>query len=273
MKNIQAAITGVLLLTLIQAAINAQTLDVAYVPTPHSIVEKMLDVARVGPGDYVIDLGSGDGRIVIAAAQRGAFGHGVDIDPQRIREAKANALEAGVGDKVIFLEENIYETDFSRASVVTMYLFPSINLKLRSAILNKLEPGSRVVSHDFGMDYWIPEEYIIDDGHEIYFWIIPANIHGDWQWKVGGTPFKMNVDQEFQKVETRLLSKDNPLKTDKNTLSGKRISFMAHDPSNHTKYVYSGMAEGDTITGTVQIHKKNESVVKKWNAIRQESPR
>src|SRR6056297_3929629 len=109
----------------------AQSLDVAYVPTPDFVVEEMLDMAGVGPGDYVIDLGCGDGRIVIAAAQRGAFGHGVDLDPKRIEEARKNAEEEGVADNVVFVEENIYETDFSKANVITMYLFPTINIKLR----------------------------------------------------------------------------------------------------------------------------------------------
>jgi tRNA G37 N-methylase Trm5 len=156
-KSVSGVITSFVLILFIHSVAIAQKLDVAYVPTPDFVVERMLDMANVGPGDYVIDPGCGDGRIVIAAAKRGAFGHGVDLDPQRIEEARENAEKAGVADKVVFKVENIFDTDFSRANVIAMYLFPDINLKLRPAFLDKLEPGSRIVSHDFGMDEWKPD--------------------------------------------------------------------------------------------------------------------
>jgi ribosomal protein L11 methylase PrmA len=130
---------------------DAQELDVPYVSTPHSVVEEMLDVANVGTDDYVIDLGCGDGRIVIAAAERGAYGHGIDLDPERIREARKNAKAAGVQDKVMFLQEDLFKTDFSRANVITMYLLSSVNLKLRPILLERLEPGTKIVSHNFDM--------------------------------------------------------------------------------------------------------------------------
>ncbi len=247
----------------------AQKLDVAYVPTSHSIVEKMLDVANVGPGDYVIDLGSGDGRMVIAAAKRGAFGHGVDLDPERVVEGKKNARKAGVADRVTFIQEDIYETDFSRASVILMYLFPTINIKLRSALLKKLEPGTRVVSHDFGMDYWLPDEYLIlDDGHEIYFWIIPADMEGMWSWQAGGKKFRMDVSQEFQEIEPAVRSENDSFSVDNLTLSGKRVSFVAYDRPGKTNYVYSGRVEGDYIIGTAQVHSTDTTIVEKWTARR-----
>ncbi|MBS3771677.1 MAG: class I SAM-dependent methyltransferase [Bacteroidales bacterium] len=139
---------------------NAQELDVPYVSTPHSVVEKMLNVSDVGPDDYVIDLGCGDGRIVVAAAQRGAFGHGIDLDPERIREAEENARQAGVQDKVMFLQQDIFKSDFSRANVITMYLLRSINLKLRPTLLDSLEPGTKIVSHNFDMGEWKPDKRI-----------------------------------------------------------------------------------------------------------------
>ncbi len=123
--------------------LQAQDLDVPYVPTPNKVVEKMLDLADVNAGDYVIDLGSGDGRIVIAAAKRGATGHGIDLDPDRISEARANAASSEVNDKVMFMEANIFNTDFSNASVITMYLLPTVNEKLRPELLEKLEPPRR----------------------------------------------------------------------------------------------------------------------------------
>ena len=127
-KKMSLFLPGIFFFVFLIGELNAQQLDVPFVPTPESVVEKMLDMAQVGPGDYVIDLGSGDGRIVIAAAKRGAYGHGIDLDPRRIKEARENAGKAGVEDKVIFMEGNIFKTDFSRASVVTLYLLSSVNI-------------------------------------------------------------------------------------------------------------------------------------------------
>ncbi len=265
----QRTIVSLLVFALPVLETAAQKLDVAYVPTPHGIVEKMLDVANVGPGDYVIDLGSGDGRMVIAAAERGAFGHGVDLDPERVKEGKENALKAGVADRVTFFQEDIYETDFSRASVILMYLFPTINIKLRPALLQKLEPGTRVVSHDFGMDFWLPDEYLIlEDGHEIYFWIIPADMQGMWSWQAGGKRFRMGVSQEFQKIELSVRSGNSSFSVEKPELSGKRVSFIAHDHEGKTNYVYSGRVEGDYIIGTAQVHLPDTTTVEKWTARR-----
>src|SRR5690554_6950213 len=151
----------------------AQLLDVPYVPTSEAVVAKMLDMAEVGPGDYVIDLGSGDGRIVIAAAKRGAFGHGIDIDPVRIKEASENAKKAEVENRVLFVQDNIFSTDFSRASVVTMYLLNSVNLQLRSQLLGRLKPGTRIVSHNFDMGDWKPDNNAREETSNIYFWLIP----------------------------------------------------------------------------------------------------
>ena len=154
--------------------LTAESLDVPYVPTPQSVVDKMLDMAKVTGEDYLIDLGSGDGRIPIAAAKRfGTKGMGVDIDPARVYEAKANAVNARVADKVEFRKQDLFETDLSQATVLTMYLLPRVNLQLRPRILNKLKPGTRVVSHSFDMGDWKPDEKIIVDGRPIYLWIVP----------------------------------------------------------------------------------------------------
>lgn len=160
-----AMMTGTLILTLISmlgsySGVDAQQLDVPYVSTPHVVVEKMLDIADVGPGDYVIDLGCGDGRIVIEAAQRGAYGHGIDLDPRRIKEAERNAVKAGVHNRTMFLQADIFKSDFSRANVITMYLLTSVNLKLRSRLLETLEPGTKIVSHNFDMGDWKPDRHI-----------------------------------------------------------------------------------------------------------------
>lgn len=249
--------------------VNAQQLDVPYVPTPNAVVEAMLDAADVGPGDYVIDLGSGDGRIVIAAAKRGAFGHGIDLNPKRVEEARENALSAGVADRVLFMEGNIFDTDFSRASVITMYLLNSVNLKLRPHLLKNLQPGSRVVSNDFDMNEWQPDKHINENNRDVFFWVIPANVDGEWSWNAGEGAFSMTVKQDFQKVRLNVSSGNSSLKVENSVLSGDRISFTAADSSNGNNYVYSGRVEGDNIIGTVQVRNKKYSSVENWTAKRQ----
>lgn len=244
----------------------AQELDVPYVPTPENVVEKMLDMANVGPGDYVIDLGSGDGRIVIAAAKRGAYGHGVDLNPKRIKEAKENAQKAGVEDKVIFVQGNIFETDFSRASVVTMYLLNSVNIQLRPGLLANLKPGSRLVSHDFDMGDWKSDQFTREETSDIYFWVIPAYVKGLWKWEVDGKPFLLTVNQEFQEVDMQLRSGRNLLSVTNSLLSGGRISFTAASSSGDEKYIFSGRVEGKHITGVVQVRKKDVTTIEDWNA-------
>ncbi len=152
-------------------------LDVPYVATPMEVVDEMLRVANVDPDDLLYDLGSGDGRIVIAAAERfGTQGIGIDLDPERVEEANANAEAAGVTDLVEFREQDIFDADFSDATVVTLYLLSSINLRLKPRLLQELEPGTRIVSHAFSMGDWEPEEVIDVDGRTVYFWTIPEEV-------------------------------------------------------------------------------------------------
>jgi len=149
-------------------------LDVIYVPTPQEVVDRMLQMAQVRADDFVIDLGCGDGRMPITAAKvHGARGFGVDIDPARIKEAKENADKAGVADKVDFRVANLFETKISDATVMTMYLLSTINLKLRPRILDELRPGTRIVSHAFDMGDWKPEKELDVDGRKVYYWTIP----------------------------------------------------------------------------------------------------
>jgi len=148
--------------------------DVIFVPTPTEVVEAMLKAAKVTKNDVVYDLGCGDGRIVITAAKEyGARGIGIDIDPQRIAEARANAEKAGVTDRVKFLEQDLFETDFHDATVVTLYLLPSLNVKLRPKLWKELKPGTRIVSHAFDMGDWKPEQEIDVDGRTVYLWTVP----------------------------------------------------------------------------------------------------
>jgi predicted O-methyltransferase YrrM len=155
--------------------------DVPYVPTPEVVVEQMLALAKVTKNDVLYDLGSGDGRIVITAAQKfGTRGVGVDINPERIREAKENARKAGVTDLVQFRQQDLFETDISKATVVTLYLLPDINLKLRPRLFKELKPGTRIVSHDFDMGEWKPERVVQVQGparqHTLYYWVVPKNV-------------------------------------------------------------------------------------------------
>ena len=151
--------------------------DVIYVPTPQEVVDAMLDVAKVGPNDVVYDLGCGDGRIVVTAAKRfGARGIGIDIDPQRIKEANENVASAGVGDKVEIREADLFETDLSQANVVTLYLLSSLNLKLRPKLWKELKVGSRVVSHAFNMGDWEPDETLDVNGRTVHFWTITEDL-------------------------------------------------------------------------------------------------
>jgi 2-polyprenyl-3-methyl-5-hydroxy-6-metoxy-1,4-benzoquinol methylase len=147
--------------------------DEPYVPTPHAVVDKMLEVAQVGPNDVVYDLGCGDGRIVIAAAKKGARGVGIDIDEQRIREARSNAAAAGVADRVQFRQEDLFKTDFREATVVTMYLLTSVNMRLRPRLLAELKPGTRIVSHAFDLGDWKPLETHKVGSSTVYYWVVP----------------------------------------------------------------------------------------------------
>ena len=154
---------------------NALARDVPFVPTPERVVEKMLEVARVGPKDVLYDLGSGDGRIVIAAAKKyGARGVGIDIDPDRIKEARANARKAGVDKRVEFREGDLFEANIGEATVVTIYLLSEINLKLRPKLLAELKPGTRIVSHAFDMGDWKPEATAKVGTSTVYYWVVPA---------------------------------------------------------------------------------------------------
>jgi cyclopropane fatty-acyl-phospholipid synthase-like methyltransferase len=154
--------------------------DVVYVPTPQEVVDAMLELAQVKSTDVIYDLGSGDGRIPITAAQKyGARGVGIDINPERIKEANDNLKKANVGDKVKFLTADLFETNISEATVVTLYLLQSLNEKLRPKLFKELKPGTRVVSHAFSMgDAWPPEKTLNVNGRTVYFWTIPANAAG-----------------------------------------------------------------------------------------------
>ena len=173
-KGLFALVIGILLGGAIASA--GQQKDVPYVPTPQAVVDKMLELAAVTKDDVVYDLGSGDGRIVITAARKyGVRGVGVDIDPERIKEANANAVLAGVTDRVKFFEQDLFKTDLREATVVTLYLLPDVNLRLRPKLWKELKPGTRVVSHAFDMGDWTPQQRVEVEGKTIYYWVVPQD--------------------------------------------------------------------------------------------------
>lgn len=248
-----------------------QDLDVPYVPTPDKVVEHMLDMVDVQPSDYVIDLGSGDGRIVIAAAKRGASGHGIDLDPKRVKEARRNAITNGVDKQIMFIKGNIFNTDFSKASVITMYLLPSVNKKLRPELLNRLEPGTKIVSHSFDMGKWKPDKKEVVEiagrsrSHQIYYWVVPAKVEGTWSWSANGKKFIMDIVQNFQKINVTLTDgNDNMYNIRKAELHGKRLTVRA--TKGNQNLIFSGRIEEGKIDGLMQNHIGDSKTFSQWSA-------
>lgn len=239
-----------------------------FVPSAAGVVGQMLDLAQVAPGDYVIDLGSGDGQIVIAAAKRGALGHGVDLDKALIERSYSNARDAGVAERTAFLNEDIFKTDFSRATVVTLYLMPAANERLRPILLEKLEPGTRVVSNAFDMKDWKSDEYQVGSaGSGIYLWIIPEQAAGDWRFTVDGKPWQLSIEQEYQMITPQLRQGQTKLTIDKALLRGKHLQLIASQ--GEQRYAFHGEIDGDQLTGYIQSGGRDGAQVRTWTAERQ----
>jgi precorrin-6B methylase 2 len=237
-------------------------LDVPYVPTRYPVVDEMLKMAAVDKNDILYDLGCGDGRIVVAAAvKRGARGVGIDIDPERIAEARKNAADAGVGDRVKFVEGDLFQADFHEATVMALYLLTSVNLKLRPKLLAELRPGSRVVSHNFKMDNWRPDESseIEADGlnHEVFLWIIPANVGGTWTWKTSRpeAEWELKLEQAFQVLIGKLTMNGSEVPMNEISLRGDRIRITAGNPDVRSALsaVFEGRAFSNSISGRAKI--------------------
>ena len=229
--------------------------DVVWVPTQQELVNKMLEMAKVTPQDYVIDLGSGDGRTVITAAKLGAQALGIEYNPDMVELSKRNAAEAGVGDKATFVKADLFETDFSKATVITMFLLPDINLKLRPKLLD-LKPGTRIVSNSFTMEDWEADATArLEDGCmswcTAYMWIVPAKVEGKWKLSDG----ELTIKEQFQKITGALTSggKEIPIT---GQLRGNLITFNA-DGSD-----YEGEVDGDVISGNAKSASGNKS----WHA-------
>ena len=254
-------------------------LDVPYVPTAQEAVDAMLKLGKVTADDFVIDLGCGDGRIVVTAAKTfKAKGYGVDLDPQRIKESKANAEKAGVTDRVKFEVGDIFKADIRQASVVTLFLLDSVNLQLRPKLFAQLKPGTRVVSNTFHMADWKPDQ---DLEHEkaysgkIHLWIMPAPVGGAWSWKTkfaeAEVPCALTLDQEFQVIRgTMKVGEAAEAPIAAASLKGKEIRFTATTRmgDKDVKISCEGIADGDTIKGT-QKWEGGPAAGTPWTATRQ----
>jgi len=259
------------------AAFQQKHLDVPYVPTKYPVVDEMLRMAGVQKGDIVYDLGCGDGRIVVTAAQRfGAKGVGFDIDPERIGESKENAAKAGVTGLVTFHEQDLFTADFREASVMTLYLLTSVNLKLRPKLLRELRPGTRVVSHNFGMGEWKSDQSssvdVEDISHEVYLWILPANVSGTWTWTMDKPAVKaeMQLDQIFQFPTGKATVGGKIMEIKDLALKGDKIRFILEQPYKEkiASMVFEGKADGHAINGTIKFQSAGQDVVWEWKARR-----
>jgi precorrin-6B methylase 2 len=232
-------------------------LDVIYVPTPHDVVKRMLELAKVGPDDIHYDLGSGDGRIAIAAVKdfKAKKAVGIDLDPQRIKESLDNHAKAGVGDRVTFLNRNIFETDFSEANVISLYLLSTLNLKLRPIILN-MRPGTRIVTQSFTMADWYPDhkeevqfnENGFNGSRTVYLFIVPAKVDGKWEMADGERKLALELKQQFQNFSgtATINGKTGEIKGGK--LDGATIEFTVEIDGKPVKY--EGKVDGNTIAGS-----------------------
>ncbi|MEQ1775335.1 MAG: methyltransferase domain-containing protein [Burkholderiales bacterium] len=265
----------------------AQEPRVPYVPTPQVVVDRMLQMAKVGANDYLIDLGSGDGRIVVTAAkQYGARGFGVDINPTRVAEALDNAQKRGVTDKAAFYQRDLFQTDLSQATVITMYLLPRVNMELRPKLLD-LKPGTRIVSHDFSMDDWKPDAFVKLDVKEkyggapgqsdVYFWVVPAKVAGNWRWELplrGKTQaYAVALNQTFQQVtgSANVNGRTSALQNIK--LLGDEISFSftADLGAGPVKHEFRGKVDGESVTGSAALSGSRTQGQYDWSAARGQS--
>ncbi|HSK10348.1 MAG TPA: class I SAM-dependent methyltransferase [Vicinamibacterales bacterium] len=226
--------------------------DVVWVPTSEALVQKMLDLAKVTPDDFVIDLGSGDGRTVIAAAKRGARAHGIEYNPEMVELSKKNATAAGVAGKATFEKADLFETDFSKATVITMFLLPSINVKLRPTLL-ELEPGTRIVSNTFTMEDWEADQTAtVEEGCESWctalLWIVPARVDGTWQLPGG----RLTLTQTFQEVAGSITRDGKNAPIGNGHLRGTEFIFTV----GTTKY--QATVNGDTMEGTITASGKTQ---------------
>jgi SAM-dependent methyltransferase len=230
-------------------------LGMPYEPTSYGIAREMLNMARVTSKDLIYDLGCGDGRILIMAAkEHGARGVGVDLDPERIRESRENAKAAGVTHLVHFFEQNLFETDIRRATVVMLYLYPDVNLRLRPKLLKEVNPATRIVSHSHTMGDWEDDATKRVEGHDLHFFVVPANVTGIWRWdEPGGQRASLSLTQKFQRIKGSMTIGAETYPITDCSLRGENILFRVERPVQGRREVlsYEGQVSGNTIQGKI----------------------
>ncbi|MBI3043642.1 MAG: class I SAM-dependent methyltransferase [Betaproteobacteria bacterium] len=265
---------GVLAVYPVSAQQEERWTEVPYVPTPQVTVDEMLRLAGVGPKDFVLDLGSGDGRIVITAARKfGARGLGVDLDFNLVIQSEESARQAGVEERARFLQQDLFQTDLGQATVITTYLLPSVMLKLRTRLLG-LKPGTRIVSHDFDMDDWRPDRKTTIRKN-VFFWIVPARVAGRWQARLPLPPIErlleLSLTQRFQDVSAHARLNGVPTQVWDTKLEGDRLSFAivdSADRDNEATLYFDGRVSGDVMEGDLARGVGNARGTLKWQARR-----
>ncbi|MFM9884795.1 MAG: class I SAM-dependent methyltransferase [Burkholderiales bacterium] len=227
--------------------------DVIWVPTPDTLIAKMLVMAKVTPNDFVIDLGSGDGRTVIAAAKIGASAQGIEYNPDMVALSAKRAADAGVAAKAKFMKADIFESDFSKATVITMYLLPELNLRLRPKLL-EMKPGTRLVSHAFTMGEWEPDEQATIEGRNAMLWIVPAKAEGSWTLRQstgnGAAAFDVALTQEFQKLSGSVRQGQHTAKVEDGRINGEQVAFSFVD-ARGAKQRFSGKHTANRMEGSL----------------------
>jgi SAM-dependent methyltransferase len=235
--------------------------DVIFVATPQYVVNEMLEMAGTNKDDIVYDLGCGDGRFVITAAKKyGAQGVGIDIDPQLVRESQANARNAGVYDRTKFIVEDLFKTDISQATVVSLYLLPELNLRLRPKLFRELKPGTRIVSHDFDMADWKPDGSGEIGSSSYYLWILPSDVSGRWNVKLSNTTgqdheYALHLIQKFQELDGQAIFKGEEVNISNIKVRGEKVSFFLSRTIQGRKAAmyFKGQVKGGSMAGNVQI--------------------
>ncbi len=295
---VRYALRAILLITIMSLGISGpkgysqeREPDIHFVPTPQEVVMEMLKMARVNADDIVYDLGCGDGRFVITAAKVfGARGVGIDIDPVRIRESTENAGKAGVSDRVKFMEQDLYKAAISEATVVALYLETELNVKLRPKLLRELKPGTRIVSHEFDMEDWKPDNSGVVPNVDLYyepsipsrkdthyyFWVIPAKAAGIWRWSLstsaGREDFALRLTQQFQEIQGEVHVKGQKISVGDARLVGDRISFTYDGDSKkqQVRMRFQGRISGDIMQGDVEVQGGASAGKYSWVAKRSE---
>ena len=244
-----------------------------YVPTPHDVVDAMLELAGVGPRDVVVDLGSGDGRIILAAARKyQARGVGVDIDPDLVEEANLTASRLGLSDRAQFIQQDVMAADLKEVTVLTLYLLPEMMRSLRHKLLQELKPGTRIVSHDFHLGEWLPDrtvdmesaekfEIIGDPASTVYLWIVPAAVAGTWRDGTGA--FRLEIKQHYQDIAGTLTREGRTVTLRDGRIDGTQIRFTAPGRDGTGQETYTGTVENGRMTGDV-----SGTVPARWSAAR-----